>query len=66
MSVQRSEVVTVIVDGEHYQYIANALELARRYIVHKRGGAHSVGRVDEFSPEEMQHTEAAMQEFWGV
>ena len=57
----------VVVSGESYDHLADALELTRRYIRDKRaeaGNDHSVN-VDEHSAPEIRTIERAMDAFWG-
>ena len=51
----------VIVDGNDYQKISNALELTRRYIFRTKRCDRA---VDEFSPKEVAEIETAMDAFW--
>ena len=53
--------VKVIIEGEDYQLISNALELARRRIDENKSGL----MVDEFHVRDIQAIKEAMDRFWG-
>jgi hypothetical protein len=53
---------TAVVNGEDYELLSSALELARRYI--DKNHVSMTNKVDEFDEKEVHKIQRSMDRFW--
>jgi hypothetical protein len=65
--ISRDERIKVTLEGEGYDLISDALELAMRYIKGIRGShSNKPVRIDEHDERHMARMQRAIDTFWGI